>query len=300
VEDNRPIGPGVFRAGHDQATDPSLLAIIVPDLPDQEEQVAAVVHPHDPLELTELLPGTGWDSLGLHVGATEEVEHWWSGGSGERNLARLVDLLLQTRVTVLDVGRVPLGPELCVVDIGHPYGRVLEVGTRLGAQFVTVRAGSPRPDGTADDPAEFFARLADLAGRYHLRPLLSLTAGTAVATLEQALAVVDGTGGGVVLDVVPGRDTAAEVDETVVELGERLGYVRVSARALAHTAAPGLLATLPPQVPVAIGGAPEGTSGPADEAAEPPPVDRDAHVTRVRALRAGIDAMLRHPQSAGR
>jgi hypothetical protein len=68
----------------------------------------SVVHPRDPLELTQLLPGTGWDSLGLHVGATEEVEHWWSGGTGERNLARLVDLLLQTRVTVLDVGRVRL------------------------------------------------------------------------------------------------------------------------------------------------------------------------------------------------
>ena len=68
----------------------------------------SVVHPLDPLQLTELLPGTGWDSLGLHVGAAEEVEHWWSGGTGEQNLARLVDLLLQTRVTVLDVGRVRL------------------------------------------------------------------------------------------------------------------------------------------------------------------------------------------------
>ena len=29
------------------------------------------------------------------------------------------------------------------MDIGHPYGRVLELGTRLGAQFVTVRAGKP-------------------------------------------------------------------------------------------------------------------------------------------------------------
>ena len=200
-------------------------------------------------------------------------------------LVELVDALLASRVTVLDVGRIPLGPELCVVDVGHPYGRVLELGSRLGAQFVTVRAGAP-----ADDPAEFFARLAELAGRYHLRPLLSLAADTAVATLEQAVATVEGTDGGVVLDVVPGRDTALDVDETIVELGDRLGYVRVAARALAHTAAPGLLATLPPQVPVAIGGG--GDGAPAD------PGDPAAQVARIAALRAAVDAMLRHPHAA--
>ena len=36
----------------------------------------------------------------------------------------------------------------------------------------------------------------------------------------------------------PGRDTATAVDETVVELGERLGYVRVAARALPHDRTP--------------------------------------------------------------
>src|SRR4051794_30619372 len=237
-------------------------------------------------------------------------------------LPHLVDALLAHRVTVLDVGRVPLGPELCVVDIGHPYGRVLELGTRLGAQFVTVRAGAPGRDATttdpAADPAEFFARLAELAGRYHLRPLLSLAAGTAVATLEQALDVVEGTDGGVVLDVVPGRDTAAAVDETVVELGERLGYVRVAAHALTHTPPPGLLATLPPQVPVAIGGAAAGpgpaalpprvpvatagaAAGPAPDAAPgPAPLgapDPDALVERVAAARRAVDVLLRHPQA---
>jgi hypothetical protein len=258
----------------------------------------STVHPLDPVELVDVAQRAGLESIGLRVAAVADVEQWWSRGIGSPMLRELVDALLAARVTVLDVGRVPLGPELCVVDIGHPYGRVLEVGTRLGAQFVTVRAGGPRPDGTTDDPAELFARLADLAGRYHLRPLLSLAAGTAVATLEQALAVVDGTDGGVVLDVVPGRDSATQVDETVVELGERLGYVRVSARALAHTPAPGLLATLPPQVPVAIGGAPAGTAaqGPAD----PAPIGPDEQVARVSALRLAVDAMLRHPQAAER
>jgi len=161
----------------------------------------------------------------------------------------------------------------------------------------------PGRDEAARDPAEFFARLAELAGRYHLRPLLSLAAGTAVATLDQALEVVDGTGGGVILDVVPGRDTATAVDETVVELGGRLGYVRVAARALAHTAAPGLLATLPPQVPVAIGGlpasAPPDGAGPGREPdREPGDSDPDAQAARVTALRRAVDGLLRHPQAS--
>jgi hypothetical protein len=254
----------------------------------------SVLHPLDPVALVGVARGAGLDAVGLRVAAVPDVEQWWWRGIGSPMLPELVATLLADRVTVLDVGRVPLGPELCVVDIGHPYGRVLELGTRLGAQFVTVRAGTP-----VDDPTELFARLAELAGRFHLRPLLSPAAGTAVATLEQAVAVVDrsgvGTGGGVVLDVVPGRDTAATVDETVVELGDRLGYVRVPARALAATGiAPGLLATLPPQVPVAIGGMP-GAPDSTVELGSP-----DEHVARVRTLREAVDALLRHPHAATR
>lgn len=254
----------------------------------------STIHPLDPVALVGVAQRAGLDSIGLRVAAAADVERWWSRGIGSPMLRDLVAALLAARVTVLDVGRIPLGPELCVVDVAHPYGRVLELGTRLGAQFVTVRAGEP-----GDDPVELFARLAELSARYHLRPLLSPAAGTAISSLEQAVAVIEGTDGGVVLDVVPGRDRPERIDETVVELGERLGYVRVPARALATTGAPGLLATLPPQVPVAIGGAP--ATGP-DTAEEPAGAehagDLDHQVTRAVALRAAVDALLRHPHAA--
>jgi sugar phosphate isomerase/epimerase len=252
----------------------------------------STVHPLDPVALVGVAQRAGLHSIGLRVAAAADVEQWWSRGIGSPMLRALVSALLSGRVTVLDVGRIPLGPELCVVDVARPYGRVLELGTRLGAQFVTVRAGEP-----GDDAAELFARLAELAGRYHLRPLLSPATGTSVATLEQAVAVIDGTGGGVVLDVVPGRDDPERVDETVVELGERVGYVRVPARTLAATSAPGLLATLPPQIPVAIGGAPstDATRRAPDESGN---VDVEHHVARATALRAAVDALLRHPQAA--
>src|SRR3954447_13220885 len=177
----------------------------------------SVVHPRDPLELTELLPGTGWDSLGLHVGATEEVEHWWSGGTGERNLARLVDLLLETRVTVLDVGRVRLGGAPPSHDVHAAHGRVLDLGARFGAQFVTARFAAP------DSPAgpglaariDVFGQLAEQARPYRLRPLLAPVPVDRLDLLADAVAVVAPSRGGLVLDVASPTISADQVEEAV-------------------------------------------------------------------------------------
>ena len=183
----------------------------------------SIVHPVDPVELVRLAERAGIDSVGLHVATTPEVEPWWVKGIGAEMLRDLVAALLAARVTVLDVGRVRLGPELRVWDGQHAYARALELGVRLGAQFVTARADAS----VADDPAELFAVLDELAGRYRLRPLLAVVAGTPAATPAAAAAIVEGTRGGIVLDVSPRTDTPAAVAETVVDLGERLGYVRV-------------------------------------------------------------------------
>ena len=201
----------------------------------------SIVHPFDPVGLVRLAERAGIDSVGLHVATTPEVETWWVKGIGAAMLRDLVAALLAARVTVLDVGRVRLGPELRVWDGQHAYARALELGVRLGAQFVTARADA----GVADDPAELFAVLDELAGRYRLRPLLAVVAGTPAATPAAAAAIVDGTHGGIVLDVSPSTDSPAAVAETVVELGELLGYVRVPAHELGAATAPGLLATLP-------------------------------------------------------
>ena len=222
----------------------------------------SIVHPFDPVGLVRLAERAGIDSVGLHVATTPEVETWWVKGIGAAMLRDLVAALLAARVTVLDVGRVRLGPELRVWDGQHAYARALELGVRLGAQFVTARADA----GVADDPAELFAVLDELAGRYRLRPLLAVVAGTPAATPAAAAAIVDGTHGGIVLDVSPSTDSPAAVAETVVELGELLGYVRVPAHELGAATAPGLLATLPPQVPVVIGEPPTAAAEPAHPA----------------------------------
>jgi len=299
----------------------------------------SIVHPFDPVGLVRLAERAGIDSVGLHVATTPEVETWWVKGIGAAMLRDLVAALLAARVTVLDVGRVRLGPELRVWDGQHAYARALELGVRLGAQFVTARADA----GVADDPAELFAVLDELAGRYRLRPLLAAVAGTPAATPAAAAAIVEGTRGGIVLDVSPSTDSPAAVAETVVELGELLGYVRVPAHELGGATAPGLLATLPPQVPVVIGEPPApvpapaspvlstapGTSAPSGDPAgparpgiatssadaagphDPTAATEQARVqaeeqaeaeilARLTAWRAAVDELLRHPAASDR
>jgi hypothetical protein len=252
----------------------------------------SVVHPRDALELTELLPGTGWDSVGLHVGAAEEVEHWWSGGTGERNLARLVDLLLETRVTVLDVGRVVLDGPLPADDVHAAHGRVLDLGARFGAQFVTARFGAPStPAGRGlAERVDLFGQLADQTRPYRLRPLLAPVPAGRLDLLADALAVVSPSRGGLVLDVAATSTTADQVEEAVELVWEHLGYIRLSARLVEASdgSAAGLLATLPPHVPVALGG--DDSQGLLAE--DPAP--------RLRRLHTLVDGMLEHPRARAR
>ena len=247
----------------------------------------SLVHPLEPLQLIDLLHASGWDSMGLHIGAVTETEHWWEGGAGEHLLLATIERLLETRITMLDVGRVVLAPPLNRDDFHRAHGRVLEFGGRLGAQFVTARF--PSPTGS-DGPQQavrrdLFARLADQARPYRLRPLLASVPADRPDLIEDAVGVVAPTGGGVVLDV-PVEGIAPEVvAEAVVDLWEHLGYVRVNARALEKVgeAASGQLAELPPHVPVVLGG--DDGLGLLDR-------DRFERLVRLRTL---VDRMLEHP-----
>lgn len=242
----------------------------------------STVHPFTPVELVNVASRSGVDSIGLRVASDDSVERWWAKGIGGDMLPDLVGALLESRVTVLDVGRVELDPGLEVFDSRNAYARVLEIGSRLGAQFVSARAVGRWADRTED----LFAALVKLAGRYGMRPLLSPVPGTPIETVEQAVEIVKLTGGAVILDVSTQAGPGAEVEQAIVETGEHLGYVRVSVRELEESGgAPGLFATLPPQIPVVIGGALDGWT-----------INSD-HVDRVRALRRVVDSMLRHPRA---
>ncbi|MCZ2805200.1 hypothetical protein O2W18_08810 [Modestobacter sp. VKM Ac-2983] len=251
----------------------------------------SVVHPRDPAELAELLAGSGWDSIGLHVGAVAEVEPWWSGGAGERNLLRLVDELLETRVTVLDVGRVQLGGTLPDDHVHAAHGRVLDLGARFGARYVTARFSADDAAGRrVAERVEVFGRLVEQARPYRLLPLLAPLPVDRPDLLADAAAVVGPSGGGVVLDVPVGSCAPGEVEAAVDVLGETLGYVRVSARQVEHAGetVAGLLATLPPHVPVALGG---------DDSVG---LLTDDPVARLHHLHGLVDQMLEHPRARAR
>jgi hypothetical protein len=244
------------------------------------------------MELVELLPGTGWDSVGLHVGAAEEVEQWWSGGTVQRNLALLVDLLLEYRVTVLDVGRVRLDELAGSGGVPENVRRVLDLGARFGAQYVTARFGahdSPAAR-TLDERTERFGRLAEHARPYRLRPLVAPVPVDRPELLADAVAVVAPSAGGLVLDIPVATAGPEQVEEAIVTVWEHLGYVRLSARQTedAGESAAGLLATLPPHVPVALGG-----DDSAGLLAENP-------AEKLRQLHTAVDRMLEHPLAAAR
>ena len=165
---------------------------------------------------------------------------------------------------------------------------MLDFGARLGAQFVTSRfADAPGKPPSAAERADRFTQLAEQARPFRLRPLLSSVPADRPDLLEEAVAVVQPCGGGIVLDVpVLGVDPDV-VSAAVTDLWENLGYVRVNARALeqAGEAAAGQLAVLPPYVPVVIGG---------DDGLGMLDADRRDRLVR---LRTDVDRMLEHPRA---
>jgi hypothetical protein len=246
----------------------------------------SVLSSEDPVAVVAAARAAGVDSIGFHVASIASVETLWDKGAGSAMLATLVDSLLVSRVTALDVGRVDLAVRGDPTDVSSPQFRVLDLGSRLGCQFVTVHASG----GSVEENRARFAELDAAAGRRRVRPLLVPIPGTAAGGVRDAAEIVRGTRGGVVLDVRPRGADPDEGADLIAELGDALGYVRVAADELAVDMGPAtsLLATLPPQVPLVIG-------SPATDAADAPtPVDDVAFLV---ACRAGLDRLLIHPRA---
>ena len=231
-----------------------------------------------PPQLVDAAAAAKFDAVGLRVAAVPTAEEWWTKGAGSAVIGALIDRLLVTRTAVLDVGRVPLDAGLHRADYREVHSRVLDLGQRLGAQFVTARAG----DAAA---GELFVQLAALSKPYQLRPLLAAVPGTAVPDLDAALAVVSGSRGGVVLDLQLSPGAIEDVDTLVARAGDHLGYVRLDAAELA-SAPDGALATLPQHVPVAVGAREGGAAVAAD--------NPTAHAVQ---LRRAVDRLLEHPRA---
>ena len=130
---------------------------------------------------------------------------------------------------------------------------MLDLSSRLGARYVTA-CGVPRAAEESSVEEEFGQLVRD-ADDYQLVPLLIDQPGTGVTTPAQALELVRGTGGGVIITVST-RQTALDIEAQVLDAGNRLGYLRLLAEdldAATEDEVAGLLATVPVHVPIAVG-----------------------------------------------
>ena len=121
-------------------------------------------------------------------------------------------------------------------------------------------------------------------------PLLVPQPNTSVATLADALDIFRRVGGGLMINVSTAQ-TAFEIESLVMDAGNHLGYLRVLATdldAATDSIVAGLLATVHPHVPIAVGSA---------VGSEPVATNPGDLLERARSWYRTIDIMLEHPRA---
>jgi hypothetical protein len=235
-------------------------------------------------ELVDAAAGIGFDSVGLRVAGVRHDVRRWSKGAGSEELLDTIDRLLSTRVSVADVGQAELRTDVDAAKLEAAHTRVLDFGVRLGAHWATSAATEPNT--SRAEVEQLFGAFVRQCAVFQLVPLLVPRPGTAVDSIAVALDVVKRVGGGVVADV---SVSTAEAEDTVLEAGNRLGYLRLHGDDLDAVAedpdqVAGRLATVPAHVPIAVG---------AQWAAGQTPFSSE----RASNWRRTIDAMLEHPRA---
>jgi sugar phosphate isomerase/epimerase len=142
-----------------------------------------------PPDLVTVAAGAGFDAVGLRVSPATDDDVPWPMKPGSPMLAETALRSADLGIPVLDVEAIRLGPR------PEPFTPVLETAAALGAGFVNA---------VCEDPdlgrfAASFARLVEAARPYGVRPVVEFMAYRSVRTLDDATAVVAGSGGGGIL-----------------------------------------------------------------------------------------------------
>ena len=139
-----------------------------------------------PLELIDAAVAGGFDAIGLRIVPPMRTDTIVPV-IGDEDLLRAIERrLADTRIEVLDIEAIWLGPDS---DVGA-LEPALAVGQRLGASNVLVVGNDPDTARVTHN----FSALAELAGRYQLRLGLEFIPYCHTATLAQAHAVVKSSG----------------------------------------------------------------------------------------------------------
>jgi sugar phosphate isomerase/epimerase len=142
-----------------------------------------------PPDLVTVAAGAGFSTVGLRVSPATDDDVPWPMKPGSPMLAETALRSADLGIAVLDVEAIRLGPR------PGPFMPVLETAAALGAGFVNAICEDPDVRRFADG----FARLVEAARPYGVRPVVEFMAYRNVRTLDDATAVVAGSGGGGIL-----------------------------------------------------------------------------------------------------
>lgn len=142
-----------------------------------------------PPDLVTVAAEAGFGGVGLRVSPATDGEHRWPMAPGSAMLAETARRCAEHGITVLDVEAIRLGPRHA------DYTPVLEAAAALGARFVNAICEDPDLSRLSEE----FARLVEAARPYAVRPVVEFMAYRSIRTLDDAVTVAAGSGGGGIL-----------------------------------------------------------------------------------------------------
>lgn len=149
-----------------------------------------------PPDLVTVAADAGFSAVGLRVSPATDDERPWPMSPGSPMLAETALRCADLGITVLDVEAIRLGRRPA------PFTPVLETAAALGAGFVNAICEERDLGRLADE----FGRLVQAARPYGIRPVVEFMAYRSVRTLDDAIAVVAGSGGsgggGILIDAL--------------------------------------------------------------------------------------------------
>lgn len=172
-----------------------------------------------PPDWVQLARDAGFEAVGIRIGAASPVEEPWPIAMGSPMLAETLARLASTGMVVQDVEIISITPDTSAAV----YEPLLEVGARLGARFFNVMV----TDTDVNRAHDTFAALCQRAMPYGLRPCMEGISYTAVRDLATANRVLDGTGGGLIVDPLHLQRSGDDVVDLLRVEPAALGYLQL-------------------------------------------------------------------------
>jgi len=222
-----------------------------------------------PPQLIRLAQRTGYQSVGLRLIAVTDDSPGYPLMHDPALLRETKAAIAETGVGVLDIEFVKITPEIDVAAL-EPF---VAAGAELGARYVITAPYDPDLTRLADR----LGAISDLAGRHGLRAILEFFPWTEVACLGDAVSVVEATGRpdcGILVDTLHYARSASHAGQFAGVPASRFPFVHVcdapagsnfTREQLFHAGRVerlppgeggidirGILANLPPDIPIAL------------------------------------------------